>query len=54
MRRSYSLIGVTLIAVFLSGIAIGQKSRTSSFSKYLAPANLTVLDYWIIWCCRLI
>ncbi len=48
MRRSYIGLAVVVLVVFLSGVAVGQKARTSKLAKYLAPVNVSQLEWMLL------
>ena len=48
MRRSYIALSVAIIVVFLSGVAVGQRTQASKFTKYRVPANVSTLDWMLL------
>ena len=48
MRRSYVAVAVVIFVVFLSGVAVGQKTQTSKFAQFRVPANVSVLDWMLL------
>jgi len=47
MRRSYIAVAVIFV-VFLSGVAVGQKTHASQFAKYHAPVNVSGLEWMLL------
>src|ERR1700733_14086989 len=48
MRRSYIVLSVGAVLVFLSGMAVGQKCQGSKFAKYRTAANFTNMDWMLL------
>ncbi len=48
MKRTYVILALGAMVVFLSGMAVGQKSQVSKFAKYHTMARFTDLDWMLL------